>query len=65
MAQVTLQHVRKVYAGGYEAVKGIDLENHTNKYERVSVAAGRPAARRVPAPDIACLEPYQRRPLHC
>jgi multiple sugar transport system ATP-binding protein len=26
MAQVTLQQVRKVYANGYEAVKGIDLE---------------------------------------
>src|SRR5918994_3534871 len=26
MAQVTLEQVRKVYANGYEAVKGIDLE---------------------------------------
>jgi multiple sugar transport system ATP-binding protein len=32
MAQVTLQKVRKVYPGGYEAVKGIDLEIHDGEF---------------------------------
>jgi multiple sugar transport system ATP-binding protein len=32
VAQVTLQHVKKVYAGGYEAVKGIDLEIHDGEF---------------------------------
>jgi multiple sugar transport system ATP-binding protein len=32
MAQVTLQQIRKVYANGYEAVKGIDLEIHDEEF---------------------------------
>jgi multiple sugar transport system ATP-binding protein len=32
MAQVTLQQVRKVYANGYEAVKGIDLDIHDGEF---------------------------------
>jgi multiple sugar transport system ATP-binding protein len=32
MAQVMLQQVRKVYANGYEAVKGIDLEIHDEEF---------------------------------
>lgn len=32
MAQVTLEQVRKVYANGYEAVKGIDLEIHDEEF---------------------------------
>jgi multiple sugar transport system ATP-binding protein len=32
MAQVMLQQVRKVYANGYEAVKGIDLEIHDKEF---------------------------------
>ena len=32
MAQVTLQKVRKVYASGYEAVQGIDLDIHDGEF---------------------------------
>lgn len=32
MAQVTLRKVRKVYASGYEAVKGIDLDIHDGEF---------------------------------
>jgi multiple sugar transport system ATP-binding protein len=32
MAQVSLRKVRKVYAGGYEAVKGIDLDIHDGEF---------------------------------
>src|SRR5256885_2567516 len=32
MAQVTLQQVRKVYANGYEAVQGIDLDIHDGEF---------------------------------
>jgi ABC-type sugar transport system ATPase subunit len=32
MAQVTLQKVRKVYASGYEAVQGIDLDIHNGEF---------------------------------
>jgi len=32
MAQVTLQQIRKVYANGYEAVKGIDLDIHDGEF---------------------------------
>src|ERR671919_1624169 len=32
MAQVTLQKIRKVYASGYEAVKGIDLDIHDGEF---------------------------------
>src|SRR2546430_1071205 len=32
MAQVTLRNVRKVYASGYEAVQGIDLDIHDGEF---------------------------------